>query len=56
MLHAAARTDSSLTEEHDLVVNDEYFDYLATRANRPAQADAKTVNLFRSVRGTIKHQ
>lgn len=57
MVHVAAHTDSSLTEDQDLVVTDEYFDYLADEADRPARTpDPKMVELFRSVQGTITHR
>jgi len=57
MLHAAARKDSSLTDERDLLVTNEYFDHLQSEADRPARTpDPKMVNFFRSMRGAIKHQ
>ncbi|WP_217640872.1 hypothetical protein [Blastococcus tunisiensis] len=57
MVHATAPKDSSLTEERDLHVTEEYFDYLQTEADRPARTpNPKMVSFFRSMRGTIKHQ
>jgi hypothetical protein len=45
-----------LAENQDLGVTDEYFDYLANRAASPAEADAKMVTFFRSMRGKVRHR
>ena len=56
MLRTAARKDSSLTDERDLLVTDECFDHLKSESDRPARAaDPKMVNFFRSMRGTVAH-
>ena len=44
-----------MTEDHDLVVTDEFFDYLAQEVERPARIpDPEMVDWFRRMLPTIE--